>query len=336
VTARLDDQAGRAYANLLEGQVDHYRYADAEQTFAEGAAYCDDHDVSTYGICLLGSRARMLTQTGRWAEAASTAVDLLARPALSPSNRFAPLVALGSSLVRRGDRDGERQLDEAVEQAEATGEPSWLLETVLPRVEAHWLADEPEAAVRLLRSHLGLGAAVNPHLAGSLSLWARRLGLPVSDHLDVPAPVRLALAGDAAAAARAWDDLGTPYEAALALLDGGTDDDLRAALERFGALDAVPAARITRRRMRDRGVAAGRTGPRAAARAHPAGLTAREQEVLALVGAGMSNAEIAERLVISSRTVDHHVSAVLAKLGVRSRQEAAEKADRLGVVRIET
>jgi DNA-binding CsgD family transcriptional regulator/tetratricopeptide (TPR) repeat protein len=336
VTAGLDDQAGRAYANLLEGQLDLYQYAEAEQTFTEGAAYCDDHDVSTYGLCLLGSRARMLTQLGRWEDAERTAVDLLARPALSPSNRFAPLVALGSALVRRGDRAGERHLDEAVAQAEATGEPAWLLETTLPRAEAHWLAGETDAAGRVVQQHLALGAAVNPHLAGALSVWARRLGLPVPDHLDVPAPVRWALAGDAGSAARAWDERGMPYEAGLMLLDGGTDDDLRAALERFDRLGAVPAAQIARRRMRERGVAVGRTGPRAAARAHPAGLTAREQEVLALVGAGMSNGEIAAHLVISARTVDHHVSAVLSKLGVRTRREAAEKAGRLGVVRMET
>jgi DNA-binding NarL/FixJ family response regulator len=60
--------------------------------------------------------------------------------------------------------------------------------------------------------------------------------------------------------------------------------------------------------------------------ARPAGLTARELKVLALLGEGLRNADLAAHLHISEKTVDHHVSAILAKLGVRSRREAARVA----------
>ena len=56
---------------------------------------------------------------------------------------------------------------------------------------------------------------------------------------------------------------------------------------------------------------------------NPARLTDRQLEILRLVAAGLSNVEIAHRLVVSTRTVDHHVSAILAKLGVRTRRDAA-------------
>jgi DNA-binding NarL/FixJ family response regulator len=72
-------------------------------------------------------------------------------------------------------------------------------------------------------------------------------------------------------------------------------------------------------------------GPRPATRANPAGLTTREIEVLQLLSDGLRNAEIADRLVVSPKTVGHHVSAILAKLGVRSRTEAAAAAGRLGI-----
>ena len=60
-------------------------------------------------------------------------------------------------------------------------------------------------------------------------------------------------------------------------------------------------------------------------------LTARELDVLRLVSAGRRNAEIAEELVVSRRTVDHHVSAILRKLDVRTRAEASAEAVRLGI-----
>ena len=93
-------------------------------------------------------------------------------------------------------------------------------------------------------------------------------------------------------------------------------------------LEAVAVAR----RLRDRGVRGVPRGPRRGTRENPAGLTARELEVLALMAAGLRNAQIAERLVVTEKTAGHHVSAVLRKLDARTRGEASAKAARLGLL----
>ncbi|HEY1333218.1 MAG TPA: helix-turn-helix transcriptional regulator, partial [Myxococcaceae bacterium] len=114
--------------------------------------------------------------------------------------------------------------------------------------------------------------------------------------------------------------------------DGDDDESLRAALDILTRLGARPAAAIVARRLRERGARGVARGPRASTRANPAQLTARESEVLALLAEGLRNAEIAERLFLSHRTVEHHVSAILQKLGARNRGEAVAAARRLALL----
>jgi DNA-binding NarL/FixJ family response regulator len=139
------------------------------------------------------------------------------------------------------------------------------------------------------------------------------------------------LEGDARGAANAWLTLGCPYESADALAESVDVADVREALAALTEIGARPRAQQVARRLRDLGVRDLPRGPRATTRSNPAGLTAREVEVAGLVADGLANAEIAQRLVLSAKTVDHHVSSILSKLAVATRRDVAKAAAALGV-----
>ena len=200
------------------------------------------------------------------------------------------------------------------------------------RAEAAWLTGDPEAVEQATGPALALALRCGaPWVVGELASLRRRAGL--RDDLPdamVAQPYRLAMTGAWAQAADCWRQIGCPYEAALALADGD-DQAMRRAIDELQALGARPAAAIVARRLRERGVRSVPRGPRPRTRENPAGLTPRELEVLELVAEGLRNAQIAQRLVVSEKTVHHHVSAILRKLGVRTRGEASATAVRLGI-----
>ena len=166
---------------------------------------------------------------------------------------------------------------------------------------------------------------------GGLLELARGLAPGLIATGDERHPELLEIAGDWAGASERWQELDCPYEAAVARLGSDDPELLGRSLNELQALGARPAAAIVSRQLRERGVRSIPRGPRTRTRQNPAGLTARELEVLDLLCDGLRNAEIAQRLVISQKTVDHHVSAILRKLGAHTRGEASALAVELGL-----
>jgi DNA-binding NarL/FixJ family response regulator len=165
-----------------------------------------------------------------------------------------------------------------------------------------------------------------------MQAWRKRAGIEEQPHpLATGEPYALELTGEFQAAATAWMERGRPYEAALALADAGTEDALRRSHELLVELGARATAALVARRLRALGARDIPRGPRPATRENPAALTARELEILRLLRDGLRNATIAERLFLSERTIENHVSAILRKLGARSRRDAVADAALLGV-----
>jgi DNA-binding CsgD family transcriptional regulator/tetratricopeptide (TPR) repeat protein len=322
-----------AYASLHQFLVTDSRFDDASALYDDGIAFTDERDITTYSTCLRGRRALALVALGRWDEAERTARTVLRTPG-SPVNLLTSQVAGGLVRTRRGESD-RGLLDDALTAATTLDEAEWLTPTCAAAAEAAWLqGDDITARARLAAARARIGA-LNVVEDAQIRVWEHRLGVDPGDPRrlvnGLPEPLRRHVVGDFSGAALAWDVVGCAYDAGLALLDEGSEQSLRAALVRFEGLGAAPAASMTRRRLRALGARSVPVGIRATTRAHPAGLTTREAQVLDLLGEGLTNDEIAARLFISTKTVDHHVSAVLGKLAAPTRRDAVAAAGRLGL-----
>jgi DNA-binding CsgD family transcriptional regulator len=242
------------------------------------------------------------------------------------------LTVLAQLEVRRGETSAEAALDLAWERA-SVADPPRLWPVVAARAEAAWLSGRGELIVALVGEAFELARQLSqPWAIGELGYWLWRAGRITSAPTGSAPPYAHQINGDWRAAAGAWDAIGCPYEAALARADGDDVTELEAALRTLSGLGAQPAADLVRRRLRQSGARRVPPAPRRATRANPGGVTDRELQVLALLVCGLSNAEIAARLHISRRTADHHVGAILVKLDVPTRREAARVARERGLL----
>lgn len=326
-----DDHVGRAYIHLADIAQRHRRWDLIDRYYPTANEYCIDHGLDLWARYLHVYYARTELDRGHWAQAIAAIPKSVDAPG-TPLARIGALVVLGLVRARRGDPAQWTALDEAGELAERSGELQWLAPVTAARLEAAWLSgrDGPDAesSRRVLQECIDSRAA---WWAGELAWWRRCAGIdePVPEGAAEPWALLLACRTEAAAAA--WRDLGCPYEQGLALAFSENADDLREGFDIFDSLGARAAMEHVARRMRLVGVRGVPRGARPATRANPAGLTVRELDVVRLIVQGLRNTEIADELVVSAKTVDHHVSSVLTKLGVTSRGAAAREAIRLGI-----
>ena len=330
--AGLEEHAGRIYVNLVWWPLRIRAFELANRHLDTGLRYCTERGLDLWRIFLLACRARIELDAGCWAEAGESVAAVLRDPRAWPVPRSLALSVLGLLRARRGDPDCWEPLDEALALAEGTRELQRIVPVATARAEAAWLEGASDRVAAETETALELAIERSaPWAIGELAFWRWRAGLLDESPPGAAEPYALQITGSWAAAAEIWERLGCPYEAALALADGDVDA-LRRSLTELNRLGARSAASVVTRRLRERGVGGIERGPRRATQANPAGLTARESEILELVAEGLRNAEIAERLVLSVRTVDHHVSAILRKLGARTRGEAVAEATRLALL----
>jgi DNA-binding CsgD family transcriptional regulator len=301
-----------------------------------GISHAASRELTHWEGYLRGWRAMIHLDQGRWAEAEEEIDRILGRAYGSGVYRFPALVALSRLRLRRGDPDVETPLDEVRSLCATLAELQRSVYFAVLLAERAWLGNAGDSKGELKTAIAHLRDAQTQALAqGALwvteetSLWLHHLGEASEGAAMFATPAREHCEGRWQPAADGWAALGKPYEEAMALGEGD-EAAQRRALEIFDRLTAAPAAAGLRRRMRAQGVRTIPRGPIAGTRASPAGLTRRQAQVLILVEEGLSNLEIADRLCISAKTAEHHVSAIIARLGVTGRREVGNAARSLG------
>ncbi|ADU47976.1 ATP-binding protein [Intrasporangium calvum] len=320
--AEMHEHAARAYLNLASSAIAQRRHDDAQRSLAEGIEYCTERDLDSWTNYLLGCDSELQVQRGDLGAAERSAETVLAHPSLASSAALSPLVSLAHVRGQRGEGGYEDLVTRAAALAEGIGEVQAVAPVAALRSELSWLARRDADAGAIATTVVELVERADcPWNRGSVLRWLPQ-GAP-GTHREVAPPFAAELAGEWAEAARLWESLGCPFDEALALARSGDADALTRAAGIFDEIKAHAGAARCRADLRS----LGRTPPRAPGRTtrdHPDGLTRRESEVAALLARGLSDSAIAERLVISRRTAEHHVSSILAKVGVGSRRDLAE------------
>ena len=325
----LEDEVARSYTNLAFTAQLALDLGKGERYLAAGLAYFEQHDLHGGAQCAQGGLIENVLRQGRWDEAAERSLAMLSGGPTSRRNLEA-LTSLALVRARRGDPEVWPLLDQGKAMAEDSRELQRLTMVAAARAETHWLAGHPERIADEVRGpyqlavELAIGYAI-----GELGIWLWRAGELTRLPPSVADPYRLVVDGDPVGAAHAWRAGGFPYESALALAESSDPSDVRTAIAELDQLGAKPARQLAAKRLRSLGARGVPRGPYQASRSNPAGLTTREVEVLRLLRRGLTDAEIADAMFVSARTVNHHVSAILSKLQVRTRQEAAGRADAL-------
>ncbi|EHR71654.1 transcriptional regulator, luxR family [Burkholderiales bacterium JOSHI_001] len=323
----LDEDVARAYVNLASLCLVHRRLDALASWVEEGLVHCEacDQDMRFARLCVRGAYGAM--ERGEWARSLALLDRMTGLPTTSPLEAEQARHVRALIGLRRGEADYDSHWTAMVEGRRLMAVDPWYAPQAVARAEAAWLRGDHDAVARVALEALpGALRSGERWRIGQLAVWLARVGrLPAGFNAPVSPPAAASLTGDVRGAAQAWAGLGCRYDQALALMAGNVED-LREALQLLDALGAAPAARLARRRLRLAGIDEVGRGPNRHARCDPLGLTARERQVLDLLALGLSNRAIALKLHRSERTVEHHVAALLAKLGVPSREAAVARA----------
>jgi DNA-binding CsgD family transcriptional regulator/tetratricopeptide (TPR) repeat protein len=335
IAQRIDhaDYLTGAAHNLSVALIRSGRHTEAARYLDIAARAANEHRLDRASFHLEGQQCHVLLLTGEWGEAERRLRRILDASGDPGSTVVAPLAYLGRILARRGDPQADAMIDQAWQIADASGEDQKQATAGGPRLELAWLQGDDDEVRRLGRQLVDLAVETHhTYLRAEALRYLKRVGERVAPFEGCLAPFAAGLAGDWATAAKLWEKANNPYERALELVESPDRSTAFDGLRMLDRLGAVATAERARQQLRARGLRGVPRGPRHSTRAQPGNLTVRQIEILGLVADGLTNAEIADRLVVSKRTIDNHLAAILARLNVTSRHAAVEAARSLSAL----
>ncbi|HZB12637.1 MAG TPA: AAA family ATPase [Chryseolinea sp.] len=329
------EHAARAYVNLVFTFLVIKKYEKAFKTLDLGIRYCEEYDLDFLKYYMLGCKARLLFETGGWKEA-----ELIGRELLSDHHHvLVRLVNLGI-LTRLEMRYGRFEqaaalISQGKELAKNTHELQRIVPILTAELELCWLTGNPPPQAELTDvENTYFHGAGSAWYYSELMYWKKKCGLPTANNPKIAfvSGYKPDIEGDWCAAADAWKKIGCPYEQALSLMEGD-ENNQKLGLQLLDDLGAVATLRMFKSSLKLKGVRNISRGPRESTLNNPAQLTTRQIDILTLLRDGLHNKEIADKLFISPKTVDHHISAILSKLEVNSRAKAVLEAQKLGILK---
>jgi ATP/maltotriose-dependent transcriptional regulator MalT len=318
-----EEHAARSYTGLGCRSVENKIYQKAKDFFNDGISYSIEHDLDSYKLYMQAWLARLYFETGEWNQAGELAQNVLNTYGLSVVSRIPAQTTLGWLRLRRGDPEALKLLREVQSLANETGELQRIGPVSVAFLEAAWLTGDTGKYFSIGKAGYDLALqSDNSWIKGQLAYYLKLCNKLPEIPANIAEPYLMQLKGDWKSAAAIWEKIGCPYEKALALSEG----DLKAqfaALEILKELGANPLLEKLQKKMRKQGIKNIPKGPRQSTQKNPMGLTGRQIEILNLVANGLSNSDIGNKLYISARTVENHISTIFSKLNIHTRTEAA-------------
>ncbi|HEY6625741.1 MAG TPA: response regulator transcription factor, partial [Ignavibacteriaceae bacterium] len=319
----LHEHVCRANVNLGTASMYRRNLTEADTFFSAAVDYANEKDIKLASLCVAGEAAQIKLHMGNWDEAFEISYEVYADTNAPVMDKLMPITIIGLIRARRNDPGAFQLLDEANEMVYDTGELMKLVKLKAARAEAFWLKNELQNNIEELNTAYNLVKySNNPWAIGEIAFWLWKGGMLSEIPECITEPFLLQINGNWSAAAEIWEKLKCPYEQALALSDGN-EQAMKKAVEIFEKLGASAASQLIKQKMRKSGIKNIPKGPRQSTKENPSGLTGRQMEILDLVASGLSNSEIGNKLYISNRTVENHISTIFSKLNIHTRTEAA-------------
>ncbi len=327
------EYAGHVYANLGGNAVVMKDYQFAKKFLEEGIQFCDERDIDLGAKYLSAYKARLALETGNWNEAHGIATNLIENENQTPVVKIIALTLAATINMRRGHGNVLPLLLGAKDDALKTLEPLRMMPVMIAMLEYEWMTGTSIIEKEILDNVINMAEQRGVIYENSaFAFWlmkTRKQKLVLREYFE---GYNVYDKISAMKAANLWKQLGCPYEQALALFEGN-DDNKREAIEIVHKLGAEAIYEKMKFEMRAAGIKNIPRGIRKSTQSNPANLTDRELDVLQLLRDGLQNKEIAARLFISPKTVDHHISSIFFKLDVNSRAKAVQEATQLEILK---